>query len=66
MSNPANRSDPAPTQAITGRLKNAKVVRVTRGNNGQLIKAAVAGVIGTAINHRMLIATPSTNRLGDP
>ena len=85
MSNPANRSDPAPTRAITGRLrpgitlpaggpsyrfarnsllKNAKVMRVTRDKNGLIIKAAVVGVIGIAINQRMLVATPSANRLG--
>jgi putative flippase GtrA len=71
MSNPANRSDPAPAQAITSRLrpgitlpaggppyrfarnsslKNAKVMRAARGKNGQVIKAAVVGAIGTAIN----------------
>jgi hypothetical protein len=87
MSNPANRSDPAPAQAITGRLrpgitlpaggppyrfarnsslKNAKVMRAARGKNGQVIKAAVVGAIGTAINQRMLVATPSANRPGRP
>ena len=47
-------------------LKNAKVMRAARGKNGQVIKVAVVGVIGTAINQRMLVATPSASPLGGP
>jgi hypothetical protein len=47
-------------------LKNAKVMRVARGKNGQVIRVAVVGAIGTAINQRMLVATPSASRLGRP
>jgi hypothetical protein len=36
--------------------KNAKVMRAARGKNGQVIKVAVVGVTGTAINQRMLVA----------
>ena len=35
-------------------LRNAKVMRVARGKNGQMIKFAVAGAVGTAINMLVL------------
>ena len=47
-------------------LENAKVIRAASGKNGRVIKVAVVGVIDIAINQRMLVATPSANRLGGP